>query len=306
MIDILVLMEKYCDLNPQTGVTSANSNIIGSLNCTNYNYDVFYYDEYFMNDRKPSDDHVLHLVKTLAPKIIFVSYYPFPNIEHNIKLDTFNQIRALGIKVVFIWFDFIHKQISDFAFYVSQYNDLNVIVDTYYENEKFLPMWVPQDEKLFYWQDDKPLPITFVGSLWGYYERHEFLQLLQQNHPDKLHISGGQREHKLTIEHYAQKLRQTKISLNFPTKPDGCVQAKSRIYESMLSGCLLMERENEAITKWFTPNEHYIPFNKENFMSQVNYYLENEEERWKIAKQGYNKMKIDYSAQNWWNKVFNN
>lgn len=298
-MNILILMEKFCDLNPSTGITSANSNIVGSLSCTTHTHQCFYYDEYFMHHNKPIDEFLLTYLESNRPDVIFFSYYPFPNIQHNVSFATLDKIKEMGISTIFIWFDFVHKQIKDFVMQVANHNTLNVIVDVYEKpDERFLPMWVPQDENLFCWSDNKPTNVSFIGSRNGYYERSNYLSLTNE-----VCISGGQREHRLSIDDYANLLKLTKISLNFPRKPDGCVQAKSRIYESMLCGCLLMECENDAITKWFEPNVHYVLFNENDFTQKINYYLNNEEERLRIAKSGYEKMKNDYSAQKWWDKV---
>jgi hypothetical protein len=304
-MNVILLMEKWCDLNPTLGDTSAVANLLGSLCSAGINVQLLHYDEYLVTNNSPIDPFLVECVKSNKIDALAVSYYPYHDYR-NVNLSTFYQVKELGVPVIFIWFDFVHAHIRDLALQVSHAATLNVVVDTYQQpNDKFLPMWVPQDERIFFPGDIKEHNISFVGSRNGYGERHHYLNHLFKNGVH-VTISGGQREHRLTIDEYADLLRKSKVSLNFPTKPDGCVQAKSRIYESMLCGALLMERTNDAITKWFTPMEHYVPFNNEtDLLGAIEYYLKNDEARNEIVTKAFNKMKSDYNSFQWWNTVIN-
>lgn len=302
-MNIIVAMEKWCDLNPSLGITSANSNVLGSLYCTNNSFEFFYYDEHLAKHNSSIDEFLINHVGTYKPDALAVSYYPVDGDGRNIKLETFRKIKEMGIPVIFIWFDFGHPHIEKLALKCSNYNTLNVVVDVYKEpKQNFLAMWVPQDERLFHWQDHKPINVCFTGTKDAYDERRRYLNFLKPK--INLTVSGGQREARLTIEQYAQMLKNSKISLNFPSKPDGTIQAKCRIYESMLSGALLLERSNEAINKWFEPMVHYVPFSNEgDLLNKIQYYLKNDSERLTIARCGHEKMKEAYSSDNWWNAV---
>ena len=300
---ITVVMERFCDLNPKIGTTSAASNVIGSLSCTDHSFEVFYYDEYLFNNGHSIDEFLIERCRETKPDLLMVSYFPVDNHPVNIKLETFRKIKNNGTPVSFIWFDAGHPHIERLALKCSEYNTLNVIVDVFREpKENFLAMWVPQDERLLCWQDNKSQDVCFVGSRHSYDERRKYLSFL--NGKVNLFVSGGQREGRLTIEQYAQCLKDSKISLNFPSKSDGTEQCKSRVYESMLCGCILMERANNAITNWFEPMVDYIPFTDEDsLLKEIRYYLNNESERLQIVKNGHEKMKEKYSAENWWNAV---
>lgn len=289
-------MEKFCDLNPHLGTTSAYSNLVGSLQ----NAEVLHYDEYLIHHNKPIDQFLIEHFQTTKPDLLAVSYYPFDD-PRNVKLDTFLEIRDnLKIPVVFIWFDFGHEPLRQLAMRVGQVATLNVVVDTYnVPGGNFMPMWVPQDESIFCMGNVKDIAVSFVGSTVGYSTRAHYLNFLRGT----VHVSGGQREHRLTIEQYADILKRSKITLNFPDKPDGIIQAKCRIYESMLCGALLLEKENEAIKKWFEPMVHYVPFSSpEDALNKIHYYLANEGERQTIVNNAAEKMK-EYSSENWWAKI---
>jgi hypothetical protein len=178
------------------------------------------------------------------------------------------------------------------------------VVDTFDQTDNFLPMWVPQDERLFA-PRDKSIEVSFVGTQNGYATRKQYLDFLLANFP--VYISGGQREHRLTIDGYAEILGKSKMTLNFPDKPDGIVQAKCRIYEAMLSGAMLLEKTNDAIRRWFEPMVHYVPFdNKQDMLDKINYYSHNQNERDIIVNNATVKMRQEYSSTNWWTKVLGN
>lgn len=298
-------MEKYCDLNPTLGETSAYYNIVGSLLSSGLLRDlkVFHYDEYLVNTGNRIDQHIIDQLREDKPDCLAVSYYPFAD-SRNVASETFEQIKQMGVPVVFIWFDYIHKHIRDLAQSIGSCGSLNVVVDTFdHTGGKFMPMWVPQDERIFKQEGTtKDIEICFNGSMNGYGERHTYINYLK-NHLS-IHIDGGQREHRLTLQQYAEVLKRSKISLNFPNKPDGSVQGKCRIYESMLCGCLLMEKANPVIERWFAPSIDYIPFSSEGeLVDRAKYYLANNTEREKIVSSATKKMRENYSSKNWWKIV---
>lgn len=302
---VAVLMEKFCDLNPSLGETSAYYNIVGSLLSSGIVKDlmIYHYDEYLINTGKRIDQLVIDQLRENRPDCLAVSYYPFTD-SRNVNSETFDQIKQMGIPVIFIWFDYIHKHIRDLAQNIGSFGSLNVVVDTFeHTSEKFMPMWVPQDERIFNQDiDTKDINICFNGSMNGYGERHKYINYLK-NHLN-VHIDGGQREHRLTLQQYSKILKRSKISLNFPNKPDGSVQGKCRIYESMLCGCLLMEKTNPVIERWFAPSIDYIPFtSEEELVDRAKYYLANDSEREKITNSATKKMRENYSSKNWWEIV---
>lgn len=303
MANVVVLMEKYCDLNPSLGETSAYYNIVGSLLSAGINPEVFHYDEYLINNGTEIDNFIIDKFNINKPDYVVSSYYPFYD-QRNIKTSTFDQIKQMGIPVIFIWFDFGHEHIKNLANDVGRSASLNVVVDTFNQVDgNFIPMWVPQDERIFCNNQNKDINVCFSGSTNGYEVRRTYLNFLKNN--TNIYVSGGQREHCLTLQQYAEVLKRSKISLNFPDKPDGIIQAKCRIYESMLCGCLLMEKENKAIEKWFQPFIHYVPFSNENdLLNKINYYLQNEQARMEIVNNATEKMKNEYSSAKWWEKVF--
>lgn len=302
MKKILVLMEKWCDLNPNLGTTSANSNVIGSLHSAEIDHEVFYYDEYLNSFGKPIDEFLKNYICENDFSAVVVSYYPVRDDPRNVALETFRFINE-RVPVIFIWFDFGHPHIADLANYISEVNTLNVVVDVVREeSDKFSFMWVPQDERVFSPGENKNIEVSFVGSRTHYSERNEYLNFILDKVP--LCISGGQREHNLSIEDYANVLKRSKLTINFPFKSDGTVQTKCRVYEGMLCKAMLLECDNDAVRNWFTPMVHYVPFSgKLDLLNKISYYRENEKERTRITNNACEKMTNEFSSKNWWKKV---
>lgn len=306
MKNIATLIEKFCDLNPGLGSTSALSDVLGSAESSGVVKNrVFHYDEHYFGWGSPIDAYLLRELRRNKPEALVVSYYPFEGDPRNVSLNTIRAIRDdLHIPVIFIWFDFAHGHIRNLAVKLSEVSTLSVVIDVHDRpNAKFLPMWSPRDERIFRFEGNKDIEACFVGTTNGYNERCRYLNFLKSRM--NLFVSGGQREHNLTIEQYAEVFRRSKISINFPSKQDeSIIQTKGRVFESMLCGSLLLERDNEAIKNWFEPMVHYVPFsNEQDLLDKICHYLHNEEERKAIVANAHNKMREHYSSINWWNTV---
>ena len=163
-------------------------------------------------------------------------------------------------------------------------------------------LWAPQDETLYHPAEEQDIGVSFLGSP-RYAERQKYLtHLVTSGVP--VHIGGGQREEGLSPERYAQLMRQSKISLNFPEGPDGYDQCKGRVWEILASKSLLLERKNAAIENYLKPNVHYVEFTDEkDLIEKMNYYLDNDNERDYIANKGHEIYKKKYNAKTFWNNI---
>lgn len=309
MKNIATLIEKFCDLNPSLGGTSALSDILGSAESSGIIKNrVFHYDEHYFGWGSPIDNYLLRELRNNKPEALVISYYPFEGDHRNVSMNTIRLIKdQLGIPTIFVWFDFAHTHIRNLAIKLSEVSTKSVVVDVFDRpNDKFLPMWSPRDERIFKFDDKKDIEVSFIGTTSGYSERCRYLNFLKDK--INLFVSGGQREHGLTIEQYAEAFRRSKLTINFPSKQDESItQTKGRVFESMLCGALLLERDNDAIKNWFEPMVHYVPFVCErDLLDKIQYYLNHEDERKTIVENAYKKMQQNYSSISWWNTVLKN
>lgn len=189
--------------------------------------------------------------------------------------------------------------------------DLFITIDSHtsYERcenrDKFMAMWTPEDTNLYYdSQSEREIDVCFIGKTLDLPKRKEYVDYLKEN-GIKVYQSGGQREQRLSVFDYAGIFQKSKISLNFCKHPNGKDQSKGRIFESTLSGAMLIEEENEESAYWLKPGTDYISFKDKNeLLKKVKYYLEHEDERSVIAQNGFKKSSLKYTGKTFWDKVF--
>jgi glycosyltransferase involved in cell wall biosynthesis len=187
------------------------------------------------------------------------------------------------------------------------YSSLSILWDVdlpWRSGSKYVHLWTPQDPRIYNNpRVERDLDVTFVGSQ-GYQERHSAITYLKNNGVE-VTTAGGQKS-MLDVNQYANLLQRSKISLNFCQNNEGFSQLKGRIFESTSCGAMLMESQHDVnwIERWFLPMVHYVPFtNHEDLKNKINYYLSNDEERNRIAENGWRKTMESYSNVAWWSYV---
>ena len=77
------------------------------------------------------------------------------------------------------------------------------------------------------------------------------------------------------------------------------------MWEILASRSMMLERKNDSTSKMLTPGEDYVEYeNVEDLKNKINYYLNNPEERDKIASRGHETYKEKYTATHFWKKTF--
>jgi len=311
-LHVLFATEKWCDRNPNLPLTSSEHNLFGSLATSGLaQQSRFHYDEYYLAHHQPCDAALIQFCLEKKPDLIVISLWPYDP-PCTPRLETLNLIQhQIGIPIVAIWFDTIWPQIAEFAEQVSQFTELNIVLDstTAYllkatKLEKWLPMWTPQDSKLFYNPGlVRDIGISFLGTTENRPDRLAGIAALKKAKID-LYRDGGQREHCLPIEEYTCILMRSQIALNF-CQANKYVQCKGRIFEATLCGAMLLEAENSETAKWFEPMVEYIPFaNPNDLVEKANYYLHHEAERLEIARRGQSKAEAKYTGEMFWKTIF--
>jgi spore maturation protein CgeB len=121
----------------------------------------------------------------------------------------------------------------------------------------------------------------------------------------KIHVRTGiYRDNPLKIEEYANLLQRSRIALNFTMLPQyNTHQSKTRTAEILHCGALLLESINEHTPKRFDSSD-YIGFSDiDDLKQKIDYYLEHEDERLIIAKQGHDKVHQKYNEILFWKAV---
>ena len=117
-------------------------------------------------------------------------------------------------------------------------------------------------------------------------------------------FSTFNRDSQPSHEQYYEIMAKSKISINFSYSVDKH-QLKGRVFDSMFSGAMLLESENPQTSSLFSEGIDYASFSsKEDLLKKIRYYLEHEDERFKIAENGRKKCLKYYNSKVYWGNVF--
>jgi glycosyltransferase involved in cell wall biosynthesis len=308
---VLFVTEKFCDGTPDLGWTNNFHNLFNTFSHdygSSCNWNTIHLDEAL----SIYGIHINNLLPSYCEKwgINIIIYSLLGQSPVNPSLEVYAKIKKMGIFQCFMWPDTgpgwgtetikIIKDLGDL--HVSWDNPCSEYHDRQIPEKNHVNLWVPQDKSLFYKQEEQDIQVSFIGSP-RYYDRQVLLnELIRAN--IKLVIQGGQREGKLSPEHYAQLIRRSKIGLNFSLSPANFFQTKGRVFEILACGSMLLEYKNPATAKLFTPNIDYIEFeNSIDLINKIKYFSENEEERAKIAENGYKTYQKKYTSKLFWDFI---
>jgi len=310
---VLFVTEKWCDCKPEYGITSSEDNLWGPLEVSGLaTYDLFHFDEYYYMHKQSGDEALLNLCNESKPDLMVLTWIPVPEECCNPEHETLYKIRNnLKIPIVAMWFDSVCPKIMALSEELLPFVDLSVVADSttaYLERtcqpEKYLSMPHPKDPRVYYDGGfDRDIDISFVGSLGAHPNRSSMINWLRNNGID-VYKTGGQREHLLSTQEYAQTYMRSKLTLNFSHHRSDSFQFKGRVFEATLCGAMLLEEENPETTRWFEPMLEYVPFkNNNDLLDKARYYLEHDAERKEIARRGLEKANERYTGKIYWETI---
>jgi glycosyltransferase involved in cell wall biosynthesis/predicted Zn-dependent protease len=144
---------------------------------------------------------------------------------------------------------------------------------------------------------DRDIDIAFVGNFHPVIHRERLPWLervgrLGERWKVRLETSLSRME-------ICQLLKRTRIAFNRSIRGE----CNSRVFEAIAAGALLfMEEENREIRDYLAEGEEYVSYNARNLEDKLNYYLEHESERHRIATAGQKRSGIcSFGAQ--WQKI---
>ncbi len=175
--------------------------------------------------------------------------------------------------------------------------------DKYADNPKVIRGYPAVNSIHFYDKDmERDIDVSFWGSVPVNSKREKYINFLRDNG-----INVYTREHRVSVEKYAEILNRSKISLSFCQDGEGEGQLRRRTFEIMACKSLLLEDGVSETKRLFGVGKDFIIFrNKEELLEKVKYYLQHEEERKSIAQSGYDKVTNVYNARKMWEGIFEN
>ena len=313
MIDrVLFLMERYCDADPNCGPTNSEHLVVDAIKGTGFVRECrqFYFDALSQEIGRDDMSEVLRsYCMSFKPDLIVYtplggslgqrlnpSNHTIASLGTTVYLHLFDAKPGCGLES--IWLPFvnylgINDCISAFLYYRS---DPRIIMGYSATGPDF------QDRGM-----ERDIDVCFVGSVdpddrrWPM--RSEYTSYLRDNGIDIL-VDGGQRGHRLEVKEYAGILGRSKMALDFCRDGNGLACLKSRVFEALSCGALLLEDEGSDAGMLLEEGRDFISYgSKDDLLRIARYYLDHDEERRAIARSGRDKATEIFNARNMWGHI---
>ena len=106
------------------------------------------------------------------------------------------------------------------------------------------------------------------------------------------------------FDEYANIIRQSKISLNLSRHSNGIKALTGRVWQSMHSGCIVVEESSLATSFFWEPWVHYFPFdNIQELKALLTIFSQETELCSKVSKTTYDWTSSRYNANNIWRYI---
>lgn len=263
---------------------------------------------YFENGRAKTQNIILNLFKKEKPDYLFMFDSLFYDLDLPILLTKLKKVSPKTRSVFFSGDD-------DFNFNSTRYSalffDYHLAV-----LENFIPLFKKDGLRTFFIVQTKPYKnftnkkiydVSFIGTPKA--DRKEFIEYLLQNkvnirifgynwdnYPKLKSIYGG----VLSSEDYLRTIEQTKINLCFSKNMRGVTNMKGRFLEISNCKTFSLVEYFPYLAKLFEERKEIVFFRtKKELLEKINYYLEHEKEREKIAEAAYKKVnsKFDFEKK---------
>lgn len=212
----------------------------------------------------------LRLAKQLYPKMKIAMWWvdPFEKISHI----------ADRLTLIDTFFATTGTQYLQTLFGKSTHAKLSFfpnVCDTSIENHSFETQSLYEYDLLYVGRDDD--------------RRKEFLSFIKSLNTISLGMFGQTKDNLLLGSAYYDVIKKAKIALNYSRFNDIPLYSSDRIIQLTASGVMVMTPRIPEFDTLFTEHEVVYFTNKDDFKEKLDYFLAHDEERNKIAMQGYQK-----------------
>ena len=156
----------------------------------------------------------------------------------------------------------------------------------------------------------KDIDVSFIGTLHGGVGRWENIKYLSDNGINIETFGLDSPNGRITFEKKVEVINRSKINLDFSGVSEKTrltrkrqiykrsKQIKGKVFESTICGSFALCEYAPGLEHFFEVGKEIDIFHdKEELLEKVKYYLENEEERERIARKGYEKAVKDYAVE---------
>ncbi|MCB9030181.1 MAG: glycosyltransferase [Deltaproteobacteria bacterium] len=310
MPHIIFVGEKWADSNPSFGISGSEHSFWKALDrYKEGTYEIIHFDEFFQENNQTADKFLLERCAETNPAFVFITWMFLPEEHLNPTLETLFTIETkMNIPVATWWGDSHLDSVFQLAEMLAPFTTKTVVADSATNHigktkhpSRFFSFPIPTDSSIFFDAGNvRDIPVSFLGSI-SHDGRNEFIENIRAAGIE-IFNQGGQREAKLTVEQYASYLQRSAISLNILKKPFNAVNG--RVFETTLSGALLLEPEWSEASHWFEPYAEFVPYSDvDDAIDKIRYYQNNDAERIRIAKSGHDKAHLLYTSDGYWSRI---
>jgi len=151
--------------------------------------------------------------------------------------------------------------------------------------------------------------VLFIGRYDK--DRESFINFLKDTFSNiKLGLFGLDKKSVVSGSDYLKTIAASKIGINYSRNNDISMYSSDRIIHLAANGVLVFSPRIPKLNEVFSDDEVVYFDNEEDFEKKLNYYLNNNEERIKIAKSGWKKAHNVYNEKkvtsNMLEKIWNN
>lgn len=170
---------------------------------------------------------------------------------------------------------------------------------------KLLKLWFPRDASLFHpGVGKRDIPLSFIGSLDGYVDRQKALSQLADVGIRPALFGPRSGRYVLTNAEIADAYRRSRMTINF-TRIVDAYPIRGRVWEALLSGCLLFEEAGSSAEEFFSPGMDYVSFcDVDDLAQKIRYFQEHPGEAEAIARHGMSVAREKYPPERYWKAVF--
>lgn len=257
---------------------------------------------------KGINQEIIDLVKREHPK--YVLWVALGN-YYEVKESTFDAIRKNGVKIVGWFFDddtrfdaYSKWLISHIDYFVT--NDFEAVM-----KYRELGAWATRAICTGFpvardWTNIKErYEVSFVGTKFA--DREQYIGALNRN-GIRVELFGIGFSKFVSYDEMINIFVSSKINLNFAKSDEHGIMKptiKARIFEVCLSGGFLLTEYFPSIEDYFKIDKEVVCFrNSEEMVDRVAYYLDHDNERWAIAKAGWERATSEYTSSQIMSKVF--
>jgi len=252
---------------------------------------------YFLFGNWRMNKQLLKLVKSQNFDLVFFSKADNMNYKIITKINRYSKTWYYFMDPIYISNKIRAYKYSNLSFYSSASTTANYLLfkregaNCYYITQGVdLEIFKPSNIK-----ENKEIDVLFVGAKT--LKRKKYVDYLLKNGVNIVCYGKGWNNKSIFLEELVDKYRKSKIILNFHKEDSGF---SIRVFQVIATGSFLLSEYCSDLERIFEKAVHLDWFNNaEECLKLIKFYLENEETREKIRKEGYRLVSQKYS----WEKV---